>query len=52
MSVARRLLDDADVVVIPGVGFGRRGEGYVRFALSVEEERTKVAAERIRRLSW
>ncbi len=52
MSVASRILDEADVVVIPGAGFGPAGEGYVRFALTVSEERTREAVRRIARLHW
>ena len=52
MTFASRLLDETDVVVIPGIGFGASGEGYIRFALTVSEERTRVAVHRIGRLSW
>jgi len=52
MTVASRVLDKADVVVIPSVGFGQCGEGYVRFALTVDESRTAQAVERIARLQW
>jgi len=45
IDFARRLLDEAGVLVTPGVGFGKSGEGYVRFALtrdvSVIEEALK-----------
>lgn len=51
-SVARRLLDECDVVAIPGAGFGACGEGYVRFALTVGEERIAEAARRIGKLTW
>ncbi len=52
MAVATRLLEEASVVVIPGVGFGAGGEGYVRFALTVSEDRTGEAVERIGKLRW
>ncbi len=52
MSVASRILAEANVVVIPGVGFGRCGEGYVRFALTVDESRTAEAGQRIGRIKW
>ena len=52
MSVANRLLDEADVVAIPGAGFGATGEGFVRFALTVPEERTAEAARRMAELAW
>ncbi len=52
MTVAARVLDEADVVVIPGAGFGPAGEGFVRFALTVSEERTREAISRIAKLRW
>lgn len=51
-QVAGRLLDEAGVVCTPGIGFGPSGEGYVRFALTVEEERLTEAVERILKVSW
>lgn len=52
MHVASRLLEEADVVVVPGAGFGPTAEGYVRFSLTVTEERTNEAIERIMKLTW
>lgn len=52
MAVASRCLEEANVVVIPGAGFGECGEGYVRFALTVEEERTQEAVARLAKLRW
>ncbi len=48
-SFAERLLD-AGVVVTPGAGFGEHGEGYVRVALTVSEERLREALRRLRGL--
>jgi len=50
-SFATLVLEEAGVVVTPGSGFGAAGEGYVRFALTVGEERLKEAAERIKKLT-
>lgn len=44
------LLEQAHVVVAPGVGFGPTGEGYVRAALLSSEQRLAEAVERIERL--
>jgi LL-diaminopimelate aminotransferase len=52
MTVATRALDEADVVVVPGAGLGEAGEWYVRFALTLPEERTREAVERLARLHW
>lgn len=49
-SLAKALLEKADVVVTPGNGFGESGEGYVRMALTVDETRLREAVERIKRV--
>jgi len=41
------LLDKTGVLVIPGVAFGARGEGYVRIALVQEEELILEAVRRV-----
>jgi len=52
MTFAKRCLLEADVVFIPGVGFGEPGEGYFRAALTVSAERIVEAVQRLDRLSW
>jgi LL-diaminopimelate aminotransferase len=51
-ETAGRLLEEAGVVCTPGVGFGPSGEGYVRFALTVEDKRLREAVERIAKVKW
>lgn len=46
-SFADLLLDEAHVVVAPGIGFGAYGEGYVRVGLVSSEERLAEAVKRI-----
>ena len=41
------LLNKANVVSTPGVGFGSCGEGYIRLSAFGEAEKTKVALKRI-----
>jgi len=48
---ASRLLKKAGIVVTPGVGFGKYGEGYVRFALTVDKERIKEAIKRLKQIT-
>ncbi len=50
MSFANLLLEQADVVVAPGSGFGDSGEGYVRLGLLTSEERLREVAARVGRL--
>lgn len=49
-AFAERAMEKAGVVVTPGAGFGRHGEGYVRIALTVPEDRCAEAADRLVRL--
>ena len=50
MSFSAKLLNEAGIVVTPGVGFGASGEGYVRFAITRPVARINEAIERMRRL--
>jgi len=47
--MAKYLLDKTDIVVTPGIGFGRYGEGYIRIALTVNEKRLLEAVKRIKK---
>ena len=47
MDFATRLLEQAAVVVVPGVGFGQPGEGYFRISLTVPTERLREAIDRM-----
>lgn len=42
-----RLLNEAGVVCTPGAGFGRCGEGHVRFSAFNTREKTEIAMERL-----
>jgi LL-diaminopimelate aminotransferase len=48
MDFARDLLEKTGVVVGPGSGFGKAGEGFVRIALCVPEARLVEAGRRMR----
>ncbi|MDI9495864.1 MAG: pyridoxal phosphate-dependent aminotransferase [Bacillota bacterium] len=50
-EVAIRMLEEAHVLVIPGNGFGKSGEGYVRIACTVGTDKLKEAFDRINRMS-
>ncbi len=52
MRAAKRLLEEADLVAIPGVGFGKPGDRYVRFALTVDQPRIAEAVKRLEGMSW
>ncbi|MFH0827287.1 MAG: LL-diaminopimelate aminotransferase [Candidatus Omnitrophota bacterium] len=50
IQFARMLLDKADIVVTPGVGFGRYGEGFIRMALTIPQERIEEAVQRLKKV--
>ncbi len=47
-NFAMRLLEEANVVASPGVGFGPEGEGYLRMALVENEKRLRQAMRNLR----
>ncbi|SDQ66689.1 aminotransferase class I/II-fold pyridoxal phosphate-dependent enzyme [Quadrisphaera sp. DSM 44207] len=49
IDFAKLLVEDCDVAVSPGVGFGPQGDDYVRFALIENEQRIAQAARQLRR---
>ena len=49
LEFAARILDEAGVVVTPGVGFGDHGEGSIRLALTKNKERLREALERLKK---
>jgi len=50
MEFTEVMLREIGVAVAPGTGFGEYGEGYVRFALCMDEKRIKEALKRIEKL--
>jgi alanine-synthesizing transaminase len=50
VEFSKRLLLEAKVAVSPGVGFGEHGDGYVRFSLIENEERTRQALRGIKQM--
>ena len=45
-----RLLDECDVVVTPGTGYGRYGEGYIRLSLTIEDDQLEEGLRRL--VNW
>ena len=43
------LLDECDIVVAPGNGYGPTGQGFVRFSLTIPDDRVEEGVERLRR---
>jgi len=47
-----RMLNEANIVVTPGSGFGRAGEGYFRISAFNSREKALEAADRLKSLTW
>lgn len=47
---SERLLDEKDVLVSAGSGYGKQGEGYIRLSMTVSDENVDKASDRIS--SW
>ncbi len=50
VAFASELLEKAGVAVAPGVGFGKGGEGYVRFSLIESDDRVRQAGAAIKKV--
>ncbi len=47
LDFSRYLLEEKRIVATPGIGFGKNGDGFIRFALTVDKERLAQAVENI-----
>jgi len=50
MSFTKRLLDEVGIAVTPGTGYGKEGEGYIRFSLTIPDDRLEQGIARL--LAW
>ena len=49
LEFSKDLLTHAELAVAPGVGFGEKGEGFVRIAMVENEQRLRQAARNVKR---
>ncbi len=50
MLFAKKMINQAGIVITPGSGFGTWGEGYIRFALTIPSERIHQAVGRLEQM--
>jgi LL-diaminopimelate aminotransferase len=50
LDFTRTLLDEVGIAVTPGPGYGKEGEGYIRFSLTISDDRLEEGANRLS--SW
>lgn len=51
LECATRIIEEAHILTIPGTAFGASGEGFLRLAVTVGEERIDEAFDRLARMS-
>ncbi len=52
MQFAEKVLNEADIVLTPGIGFGKSADNYFRIALTVEEPVIETVLERLKKLKF
>ena len=50
IDFTKRLLDELGIAVTPGIGYGKEGEGYIRFSLTIPDDRLEEGVNRLS--SW
>ena len=50
LEFSKLLLEEANVAVSPGIGFGEYGDEFIRFSLIENDQRTKQALKNIKKL--
>lgn len=49
-EIAKKVLDSCDVLTIPGIAFGKRGDSHIRISYAVDFELLKEALKRVKEL--
>jgi LL-diaminopimelate aminotransferase len=50
MDFTKKSLDEAGIALTPGSGYGKEGEGYIRFSLTISDDRLEEGVKRLS--SW
>lgn len=51
LELADALLDKAQIAAVPGIAFGRSGEGHLRFAISTAQHDLERAVARLAKVA-
>jgi alanine-synthesizing transaminase len=49
VEFAKRLMEQAEIAVAPGLGFGEYGDGFIRIGLVENEQRIRQAARSLKK---
>jgi LL-diaminopimelate aminotransferase len=47
IDFTKKLLEEARIAVTPGIGYGKQGEGYIRFSLTISDDRLEKGINRL-----
>ena len=50
LEFSKLLLEEADIAVSPGLGFGEYGEGFIRLSMVENEQRVRQAARNLKKI--
>ncbi|MEA3298325.1 MAG: LL-diaminopimelate aminotransferase [Chloroflexota bacterium] len=52
VDFATKLLDEVGIAVTPGIGYGKCGDDYIRFSLTIPDERLEQGVARLSHWHW
>ncbi len=52
VDFATKLLDEVGIAVTPGIGYGKCGDDYIRFSLTIPDERLEQGVVRLSHWHW
>jgi len=52
IDFTKKLLDETNIAVTPGIGYGTEGEGYIRLSMTLADDRLDEGIKRLLTLKW
>ena len=52
IDFTKKLLDETDIAVTPGIGYGKEGEGYIRLSMTLADDRLEEGVRRLQSWQW
>ncbi len=52
IDFTKKLLDETNIAVTPGIGYGKEGEGYIRLSITLSDDRLEEGIRRLLKWHW
>ena len=52
IDFTKKLLDETNIAVTPGIGYGKEGEGYIRLSITLADTRLEEGIRRLSKWHW